>query len=254
MSIVSDIFSNSSSEKDKKPKARRNSDIQAGGNSNDSELMAIMKAKNLDMTSSSIKLTTPKTSSKLSVTRSNMLRSIEDGISKVKRKEKKVFGNASNREENKLEMEVHAAEDDAKKVINSDIDHREKLVVSSAVLLEASELLADHIGDLFGLKVAIGDRKDGDIRNDMKNLWMDTNRIVEMNMPAYKCIHEHAKDEPELVPVTVKSANLFRNCVKVFSALTVDSGQELHKKQRYQKKEPDFISSNQTIYRKYFAS
>lgn len=254
MGFLPDIFDSSSNGKDKKPRSRRNSDLPSGGKSSDSELMAIMKAKNLDITSSSIKLTTAKTSNNISVTRSNMLRSIDDGIEKLKRKEKQVFGNLSDREENKLEMEVHAAEDDSKKVINSDIDHREKLIVSSAVLLEASELLASHIDDLYGLKVEIGDRGDGDIRDDMRNLWMEVNRIVEMNMPAYNYIHDHAKNEPELVPVTVKSANLFRNTVKVLSALTIDSGQEIQRKQKYQNEGPDFISSNQTIFQQYFGN
>jgi len=183
-----------------------------------------------------------------------MIESIQDGVEKVKNKERKVFGSVNGEEEKRLEIEVHAAEDDSRKVINADIDHREKLIVSSAVLLEASELLAKHINQMYKLKEELGDRTDRDVREDMGELWMETDKIVEMNIPAYNYIHEHAQDEQELMSVTVNSANLFRNCVKVFSALTRDAGKEIRRKQLHENSQAKFISGNQTIFQEYFGN
>jgi len=255
MDFLPDIFGSSSEGKDDSlDRTRRSSDLPSGDKSRDSELMAVMKGKNLDMTSSEIKLTTSKTSNHMNVTRSNMLGSIEEAVEEIKSIEGEIFNNVSDREEKKLEMEVHAAEDNSQKVINSDVSHREKLLVSSTVLLEASQLIARYLNDLYGLKTDIGDenRTDKEVRAEMKDLWIEVNKLAEMNMPAYSYIHEHARDEPELVECTVKSANLFRNTVKVFSALTKDTGLAFLKKKEYEGSEADFVPSDNTIFEEHF--
>lgn len=252
MGFLSSIFGSSSSEKQTQESSLSKSDLPSGDRSRDSELVTIMKAKNLDMTSSSIKLTTQDTSRHISVARGNMIESIQEAVENVKNREKQALSHVNGQEEKRLEMEVHAAEDDSKKVINADIDQKEKLIVSSTVLLEASELLAKHINQIYRLKQELGDRSDTEVREDMGQLWMEVDRICEMNIPAYNYIHEHAQDEQELVSVTVNSANLFRNCVKVFSALTRDAGKELQRKQVHQNSQAEFISGDQTIFQEYF--
>lgn len=254
MGLLPDIFGGSKS-KSKRP-ARESytpSTVKKKNASNDSELMKVMKGKNIDMTDSDVRLSTSRSSQNLSVARSNILGKMSEGVRKTEREAKKIIGSVPRDERKRLDGEIQAAEDDSSRIVKADVSHDEKIIASATVLVEASELIEERVDEMFELKVSIGDRNEEDVRKDMKQVWQDTASLVEQNMPAYDYIHQHAREEEGPIQVyVVNAANLFRNSVKVFSMLNMDAGKEVQRKKQWDSKKVNFTSSGNTLFKRFF--
>ena len=255
MGLLPNIFGSSNSKTERPsnsgytPSTVQNND----GTSQDSELMEVMKGKNIDMTSSDVKLSTSRSSQNLSVARSNILGKMDEGVNKTEREARKVIGSVPQAERKRLNGEIQAAEDDSNKIVKADVSNDEKIIASATVLVEASELIREKVSEMFELKTSIGYRDEEAIRQDMKNKYQDTHALVEQNMPAYEYIHENAQHEEGPVQIyVVNAANLFRNSVKVFSALNMDAGTEIQRKKKWDSKKVNFTSSKNTIFRRFF--
>ncbi len=258
MGLLPSIFGGSSdSNKSKKPKRSSYTPStvdKKSSRSSNSEMSRLLSGKGIDMTDSDVKLSTSKSPNNLNVARSNILDKISQGVAKTEREKNKISSQLPREERQRLGRELQAAEDSSADIVRADISQEEKILVSAEVLVEASDLIKKRIDELFELKVSLGDRNEDEIREEMKQLRGEVYSLVDQNMPAYDYIHNNAAGESGAKQIyVVNAANLFRNTVKVFSALSMDSGREIQQKKRWEFKNVDFKSGSDTVFNEFFA-